>query len=182
VVEDNAYSAESLRRLLGLLSYEVQVVGDGRQAVAVALDWRPDFILLDVGLLGMDGYQVATRLRHESTCQETIIIAVTGYGQPEDRKQSRAVGIDHHLLKPVELGELLSLLSQPERRSDREGFSPPVGVEIGRRPLDDAPITELAAGSADERRGDGPPDEGLSPMPNATDRLAPTPSLVPRQA
>jgi hypothetical protein len=104
---------------------------------------------------------------------------VTGYGQSEDRQHSRAVGIDHHLVKPVELGELISLLSRSERRSDREGFSLPVAARLRTEALDDAPVTEPAAGYADERRGDGPPAKGFSPMPKAENCQAPTLSLVP---
>jgi CheY-like chemotaxis protein len=112
VVEDHADSAKSMARLLNLLGHEVQVARDGPQAIASALDWRPAIILLDLGLPTMDGYEVATRLRQEASCRETVIIAVTGYGQPEDRQRCYATGIDHHLLKPVAPEVLLPLLSR----------------------------------------------------------------------
>jgi CheY-like chemotaxis protein len=128
VVEDNADSAESMARLLELFGHEVQVARDGPQALEAARGWRPEFVLLDLGMPGMDGYEVATRLREEAACRESVLIAVTGYGQPEDRRRSRAVGIDHHLLKPVDPDGLLSLLSRSERvRGDESGSSGNLG-------------------------------------------------------
>jgi CheY-like chemotaxis protein len=88
------------------------------------LRWRLEFILLDLGLPAMDGYEVARRLRQEAACRETVVLAVTGYGQAEARQRSRAAGIDHHLLKPVDPAALLALLSRPEAVSSAEGCSP----------------------------------------------------------
>jgi CheY-like chemotaxis protein len=113
VVEDNADTAESMARILELFDHAVRIAGNGPQAIAVAQRWHPEFILLDLGLPAMDGYEVAIRLRREEWCLETVIIAVTGHGQARDRQRSRESGIDHHLLKPVDLEVLLSLLSQP---------------------------------------------------------------------
>jgi CheY-like chemotaxis protein len=124
VVDDHTDSAESLAKLLELAGHEVQVARDGPHALAAALSWRPEFILLDLGLPAMDGYEVATRLRQEATCREAVIIAVTGYGQPEDRQRSRAAGIDHHLLKPANPDVLLALLARSEAASGAEGCSP----------------------------------------------------------
>jgi CheY-like chemotaxis protein len=118
VVEDHEDVADSTARLLRLHGYEVQVARDGPEAITAALHWEPDFILLDIGLPGLDGYEVAERLRQEASLQKTVIIALTGYGQTEDRQRSREAGIDHHLLKPVDLAELLSLLSRPGATSD----------------------------------------------------------------
>jgi CheY-like chemotaxis protein len=117
VAEDNRDAADSLAKLLELFGYEVRVARNGPQTIAAAVDWRPGFILLDIGMPAMDGYEVATRLRKEASCRETVIIAVTGYGQEDDRRRSRAVGIDHHLLKPVASQVLLSLLSRSEAMS-----------------------------------------------------------------
>jgi CheY-like chemotaxis protein len=112
VVDDHADSARSLARLLEIYGYEVQTARDGWEAIAVALRWRPQFVLLDIGLPGMDGYQAAATLRQEESCQDTVIIAVTGYGRSEDRDRSREAGIDHHLLKPIDHRVLLALLVQ----------------------------------------------------------------------
>ena len=110
VVDDNADTVESLARLLKIHGHEVQTACDGSEAIAAALRWRPDFVLLDRGPPGIDGYQVAARLRQEASCQKTVIIAVTGYGLPKDQQQSHTAGIDFHLLKPVDIGVLLALL------------------------------------------------------------------------
>jgi CheY-like chemotaxis protein len=112
VAEDNKTTAESAAKLLALLGHEVLVAHNGPQAIALALSWRPEFILLDIGLPAIDGYAVAAHLRHEEVCQDTIIIAVTGYGQEDDRRRSHEAGIDHHLLKPVSSEVLLPLLSR----------------------------------------------------------------------
>jgi CheY-like chemotaxis protein len=112
VAEDNKTTAESAAKLLALLGHEVVVAHNGPQAIALALSWRPEFILLDIGLPAIDGYAVAAHLRQEEVCQDTIIIAVTGYGQEDDRRRSHDAGIDHHLLKPVSADALLSLLSR----------------------------------------------------------------------
>jgi CheY-like chemotaxis protein len=121
VVENDVDTAESTARLLRLFGCEVHIALDGPQALATAQRWRPEFILLDIGLPEMDGFEVARRLRQEAWCRETPLIAVTGHGQQEDRQRSRAAGIDHHLLKPVEPGELLALLSGSEAMSGAEG-------------------------------------------------------------
>jgi CheY-like chemotaxis protein len=121
VAEDSKATAESMAKLLELLGHEVLVARDGPQAIAAALTWRPEFIMLDIGLPAVDGYAVAARLRQEEVCRDTIIIAVTGYGQEDDRRRSREAGIDHHLLKPVSADVLLPLLS-------RSGTASCVGV------------------------------------------------------
>jgi CheY-like chemotaxis protein len=124
VVDDNADAADTLAKLLALGGHEAQIARDGPQAIVAALRWQPEFILLDIGLPGLDGYEVARRLRQEMACQETVLIAVTGYGQPEDRQRSRAAGIDHHLLKPVDWDVLRSLLSRFQALSGGKSSSP----------------------------------------------------------
>ena len=84
----------------------------GQEAIALALSWRPDYSLLDIALPAIDGYAVAAHLRQEEVCRDTIIIAVTGYGQEDDRRRSREAGIDHHLVEPASSDVLLSLLSR----------------------------------------------------------------------
>jgi len=84
---------------------------DGPSAVEVALIFRPEVILLDIGLPGMNGYEVARRLRKEPGFEQTVLIALTGYGQDEDRQKSKEAGFDHHLTKPVEPEALSSLIN-----------------------------------------------------------------------
>jgi CheY-like chemotaxis protein len=127
VAEDHRDSAESMARLLGLLGHEVLVAYDGPQTIAAALSWIPEFILLDLGLPAMDGFDVADRLRQEPSCRDMVIIAVTGYGRAEDLQRCRAAGIDWHLLKPVSPNELQSLISSycPRGASGGEQAAPP---------------------------------------------------------
>ena len=121
VVDDSVDTVESTARLLKLHGHEVQTACDASEAIAAALRWRPEFVLLDLGLPDIDGYQVALRIRQEASCQGTVLIALTGYGQPEDRQRSREAEIDHHLLKPVDPSELLALLSRTEPAGSGDG-------------------------------------------------------------
>jgi CheY-like chemotaxis protein len=98
-------------RLLKLLGNDVVVAQDGLSAVEMARGFRPEFVLLDIGLPGMDGYEVAAALRQDARLKETIIIGVSGYGQEEDRRRSQAAGFNHHLVKPVDFDKLVSLLT-----------------------------------------------------------------------
>ena len=113
VVDDNVDTARGMVRLLTLLGNEAIAAHDGREAVAVAPAFRPDFVLLDIGLPGMDGYQVASALRRDERLGGVVIIAVSGYGQEEDRRRSLSAGIDHHLVKPVDFDALLPLIGRP---------------------------------------------------------------------
>ena len=113
VVDDNADTAIGVGRLLTLLGNEVVSVHDGPSALALARTFRPDFVLLDIGLPGMDGYQVAAALREDQAHKDIVIIAVSGYGQEEDRRRSQAAGFDHHLVKPVDFDSLVSLIWRP---------------------------------------------------------------------
>jgi CheY-like chemotaxis protein len=125
IVEDDRDTAESMARLLKILGYEVDVARDGVEAIARASGRKPDFVLLDIGLPGMDGYQVARNLKREITGKDALIIAVTGYGQSEDRDRSLQAGIDHHLVKPIDHGVLLALLADSRRPSPEIGDSRP---------------------------------------------------------
>jgi signal transduction histidine kinase/CheY-like chemotaxis protein len=112
VVEDNLDAAESLATLLRLWGHEVRVVHDGLDALDEARAYRPEVVLLDIGLPGLDGYQVAERLRSEVGLDHALLVAMTGYGQPEDRRRSREAGIHHHFVKPVEPFVLRNLLAE----------------------------------------------------------------------
>ena len=111
VVEDNVDAAESLSALLRLWGHEVRMVHDGLAAIDAAREQHPEVVLLDIGLPGLDGYQVAKRLREEASMDGALLVAMTGYGQPEDRRRSREAGIHHHFVKPVEPFVLRTLLS-----------------------------------------------------------------------
>jgi PAS domain S-box-containing protein len=112
VVDDNEDAREALRFLLEDEGHHVSTAGDGPDALRAAEDFRPDVVLLDIGLPGMDGYEVARRLRALPGSHDALIVAVSGYGQPEDRERSRAAGFDDHLLKPVPPNRLLDLVRE----------------------------------------------------------------------
>jgi PAS domain S-box-containing protein len=111
VVDDSVDTAQGMSKLLSLLGHDVKTAHDGYQALEVARQQRPEVILLDIGLPKMDGYQVVRQLRQESCCKTALIIAISGYGQDEDRRKSEEAGFDHHLVKPIDFDALLSLLA-----------------------------------------------------------------------
>ncbi|HEX3127377.1 MAG TPA: ATP-binding protein [Thermoanaerobaculia bacterium] len=111
VVEDNVDAAESLAALLRLWGHEVRVVHDGLTAIDEARRQHPEVVLLDIGLPGLDGYEVAKRLRQDVEMDGALLVAMTGYGQPDDRRRSREAGIHHHFVKPVEPFVLRTLLA-----------------------------------------------------------------------
>ena len=113
VVDDSRDSAESLALLLELKGHEVRVALDGPAALEAARGFLPEIVLLDIGLPGMDGYEVARRLRAGRDGidgEGMLLVALTGYGQDEDRRRSREAGFDHHLVKPVDFDELARVL------------------------------------------------------------------------
>jgi signal transduction histidine kinase len=111
VVDDNQDSACSMTMLLELQGHEVQVAHAGQTALKIAHESRPDVILLDIGMPGMNGYEVARQLRAQKTFADTLLVAVTGYGRASDVKQTEAAGFDHHLVKPIDYEKLQSLLA-----------------------------------------------------------------------
>jgi PAS domain S-box-containing protein len=116
VVDDNVDTAESLAMLLRYAGHEVRAAHTGPRALQAAQAEPPDVIVLDIGLPGMDGYEVARRLREQQGAGRGHLIAMTGYGQDSDRKRSQEAGFDHHLVKPVDparLQELLGTLCKP---------------------------------------------------------------------
>lgn len=110
VVDDNRDSAESLAEILKLSGNEIFLAHDGEQAVATADMQRPDVILLDIGLPKLNGFDACRRIRENSWAEKILIIAMTGWGQEEDRRKSAEAGFDNHLVKPVNLAELMNLL------------------------------------------------------------------------
>jgi len=109
IVEDNADGRESLRLLVGMRGFEVEVAVDGFQGVNKALDWEPDVAIVDIGLPMLDGYEVA-RLIRETLGGRVVLLALTGYSGPEVRRKALDAGFDEHLTKATDLDELLRLL------------------------------------------------------------------------
>jgi CheY-like chemotaxis protein len=113
VVDDNADSAESLSLLVELMGHAVRTAHDGEQALVEAEAFRPDIVLMDIGMPRMDGYEAARRLRTMPWAATIVLVALTGWGQDEDRRRSEAAGFDHHLIKPVDPAALEALLGPP---------------------------------------------------------------------
>jgi len=113
VVDDNSDAATSMALLLRAHGHEVETVREGESAIARAREFRPDAVLLDIGLPGMSGYELAGRLRDSAESKRPVLIAVTGYGQTDDRQRALDAGFDHHLVKPVNFEALNTLLSRP---------------------------------------------------------------------
>jgi signal transduction histidine kinase len=110
VVDDSVDTAESFAMLLQASGHTVRTAFDGLAAIDEALDFHPDVVLLDIGLGGLNGYEVAARLRHAPSLQGVVLVAVTGYGQETDRQKSLQAGFDEHLVKPADFGRLEQIL------------------------------------------------------------------------
>ena len=113
IVDDNQDSAKSLAMLFRLMGNDVHTAFDGLEAVAAATTFQPDLMLLDIGLPKLNGYDVARRIREEHG-NRVMLIALTGWGQEDDRRRSREAGFDHHLTKPIEISALQALLADPQ--------------------------------------------------------------------
>jgi CheY-like chemotaxis protein/two-component sensor histidine kinase len=131
VADDNVDGAESLARLLDLSGHRVHTVHDGHAAVRVARQLQPEVALLDIGMPGLDGWEVARRIRALPGCEQTLLIALTGWGQAADRSRSREAGFDHHLVKPVDLATLRGLLRAHAANDAIEGGETPIAVGRG---------------------------------------------------
>lgn len=112
VVDDNVDTVLGLSKILTILGHQVTAAYNGPEAIESAQRIRPEFILLDIGLPGMDGYEVARRLRREDCCRDSVVIAITGYGHEADRHRSKESGVDHHLVKPLDHDALVTILSK----------------------------------------------------------------------
>ena len=115
VVDDNRDAAVSLAMLLRLQGHDVQVAHDGPSALELAASYFPNMIFLDIGMPGMDGYEVARRMRQQAGLEKVVLAALTGWGQQEDRRRTAEAGFDHHLVKPPEPKSLESLLADLKR-------------------------------------------------------------------
>ena len=110
VVDDNADLIITMSRLLNATGHETRTAQNGLTAIDIATNWLPDVALIDIGLPGIDGYEVARRIRQSPLLGETLLVAVSGYGQAEDRRRSTEAGFDFHLIKPVDFHELNRIL------------------------------------------------------------------------
>ena len=125
VVDDNVDAAESLALLLRLKGHDVEIAHDGPAALKTATSFQPEAVLLDIGLPGLDGFQVAGELRRRQSTASALIVALTGYGQEDDQRRSREAGFDHHLIKPVDPQVIYDLLAAPPLLTPpREALSP----------------------------------------------------------
>ena len=115
MVDDNQDAAESLATLLDLFGHRVAVAHDGQSALATARSFAPRVVLLDIGLPGLDGYDVARRLRREPSLAPVLLIALSGYGQEENRHRASEAGFDHYLVKPADPAVLNELLADIRR-------------------------------------------------------------------
>lgn len=111
VVDDNEDAADSLAMLLTVRGDQVRIAYDGAEAVVAEQDFIPEVVLLDIGLPKISGYDVARRIR-STRGNGVLIIAITGWGQEEDRRRAREAGFDHHFTKPVDFDRLLDLLDR----------------------------------------------------------------------
>jgi CheY-like chemotaxis protein len=116
VVEDNPDGLETLVALLEMLGHEVAGAADGRQAVQRAAEFRPQVVLLDLGLPLMDGFEVARTLRQDPRFEDVFIAALTGWGADGDRRRTADAGFDAHLTKPVDLPALEAVLARSGQR------------------------------------------------------------------
>ncbi len=119
VVDDNKDSADSLSMLLALRGHTMSTVHDGPEALEEAERFRPELVLLDIGLPRMNGLEVCRRIREQAWGKSMIVVALTGWGQEEDRAKSKEAGFDHHLVKPVQIGELSRLIGSWTREEGR---------------------------------------------------------------
>lgn len=120
VVDDNHAAAEMLSKVVKMLGNEVRIAEDGKQAVEIAESFRPEIILMDLGMPRMNGYEAARHIRQTDWGKDVLLIALTGWGQQEDRERTTAAGFDMHLVKPAEPSELQKILRQGSRRGRSE--------------------------------------------------------------
>lgn len=131
IVDDNLDAAAASEMLVEQLGHQTWLAHTGPTAMTSALEHRPDVILLDIGLPGFDGHEVAKRLRLQPSFRDIVLVAMTGYGQAADRQLSQAAGFDHHLVKPVEFATLQGILASAW---ERKLNLPSVGVPAERKP------------------------------------------------
>ena len=120
VVDDVPENVRLMDAVLTAQGYEVVSASSGAEALEAIAHRAPDLVLLDIQMPGLNGYEVCRRIRAMPRHARSLIVALTGWGQEDDRERSRLAGFDHHLVKPADLGQLRSLLGEPTAR-----FAPP---------------------------------------------------------
>ena len=111
IVDDNKDAATSLAMLLEMSGAATELAFDGPSAIDVAARFRPEVVLMDIGLPGLNGYEVARKMRSEPWGKKATLVAITGWGQVEDRQRSKEAGFDAHVVKPVDYAALMKLLA-----------------------------------------------------------------------
>jgi CheY-like chemotaxis protein len=111
VVDDNVDTAQTLAMLLKTSGHDVRTAHTGPNALEATLDYQPNVVLLDIGLPGLNGYEVAKRIRQQPVLHNIVLVAMTGYGQETDRQLSQESGFDHHLVKPADFGKVQQILA-----------------------------------------------------------------------
>lgn len=117
VVDDNVDSAKTTGWMLEFMGHQPSLIHDGLKALEAAKQQNPDVIMLDIGLPGMNGYDICRELRKDPLFKDTMMIAQTGWGQEKDRQQARDAGFNHHLVKPVKMEQITELLKEYASRS-----------------------------------------------------------------
>lgn len=118
VVDDNQDAADSLATLLDVLGYSVRIAYDGPDAIEAADEFQPEVALLDIGLPRLSGYDIARHVR-EKRGDEVLLVAITGWGQEDDRRKAREAGFDHHFTKPADFDVLIKLIGTELKRRSR---------------------------------------------------------------
>ena len=125
VVDDNRDATETLAALLQLSGHETATAYDGKSAIEIAESFRPDVLLLDIGMPELNGYEVARRVRALPWGADTTLVALTGWGQEDDRRRSQEAGFDAHLVKPVDHAQLMELLARTRGADRRRSVDEP---------------------------------------------------------
>lgn len=123
VIEDSPENANALLRLLKLLGYNVEAAYSGEEGISIAAKFLPDMVFIDIGMPGMDGYETAKTIKKHPECLHAILVALTGYTQPDDKRRAYEAGFDLHVSKPLGLDMLKELLSLLDPDSPDKAFS-----------------------------------------------------------
>jgi CheY-like chemotaxis protein len=120
VIEDNTDSAKTLQMLLSLHGHRVDIAHDGSEGLMVARSNRPDVVISDLGLPGIDGYALAKQIKSDPCLRSAYLVALSGYGREDDRKRTREAGFDEHLVKPVEMAALKRVLADASTKLNHD--------------------------------------------------------------